>query len=274
MLDLLPFEVLGVVVRHTSQAAALVEALQPDLVVSFSFPLLIDSRTVNAARVAVINVHGGRLPQYRGPNPMWAIYRGESEIDVTVHRIASQFDTGDVLAVTATPLDSTPTPERVLELWSASVPPTLDAAVDRVLSGEPGWPQPAGNVDILPCLYPRTRSPGLGRDHAHADVPLDRVHRGRGTGDGAAGGFPAYGAWAAGGGGRSHLRAAEPGSVLDGPRPHRGGARRAATHRGGLIGVDNRTRHDENPDRFQGRTVPQRRIKNPWRPGAAPAMPR
>ena len=166
VLDMLPFEVPGVVVRRTSQAAALVEALQPDLIVSFSFPLLIDARTIAAARVGAINVHGGRLPQYRGPNPMWAIYRGEPEIDVTVHRLDSEFDTGDVLAVTTVPLEETPTPEAVLELWSHSVGPTLDAAVERIVSGQPGWPQPTGEVDILPVFSP-----------AHGELDWDQTTR-------------------------------------------------------------------------------------------------
>lgn len=166
VLDLLPFEVPGVVVRHTAQAAPLVEALEPDLIVSFSFPLLVDARTIAAARVAAINVHGGRLPEYRGPNPMWAIYRGEPEIDVTVHRLASEFDTGDVLAVTTVPLEETPTPEGVFDLWSSSVGPTLDAAVARVQSGESGWPQPAGDVEILPVFGP-----------AHGELDWDETTR-------------------------------------------------------------------------------------------------
>ena len=152
VLDQLPFEVPGVVARHTVEVAPLVESLEPDLVVSFSYPHLIDARTVAAARVAALNVHPGRLPTYRGPNPMWAIYRGESEIDISVHRLATEYDTGEVLAVTTVPLDAAPTPEHVFGLWESAAGPTLDAAVDRVLSGEGGWAQPEGDVDVLPLF--------------------------------------------------------------------------------------------------------------------------
>lgn len=154
VLDQLPFEVPGVVARHTVEVAPLVESLEPDLVVSWAFPHLIDTRTAAAARVAALNVHPGRLPEYRGPNPMWAIYRGEPEIDVAVHRLATEYDTGEILAVTTLPLDATPTPEHVFGLWEAAAGPTLDAAIDRVLSGEAGWAQPEGDVEILPLFQP------------------------------------------------------------------------------------------------------------------------
>lgn len=153
-LDVLPFDVPAVVVRHTSQAAELVESLEPDLIVSYSFPHLIDKRTVAAARVAAMNVHCGRLPEYRGPNPMWGIYRGDAEIDITVHRLDTDFDTGDVLAVTSTPLGPAPTPEQMDDMWARSVGPTLDAAVARVLSGEEGLRQPQEDVEILPLFEP------------------------------------------------------------------------------------------------------------------------
>lgn len=154
VLDLLPFDVPAVVARHTVEAAPLVEALEPDLIVSFAFPHLVDARTVAAARVAALNVHPGRLPEYRGPNPMWAVYRGEPEIDITVHRLASGFDNGDVLGVTTLPLDATPTPEHLFELMSSSVGATLDVAIDRVLAGESGWAQPESDADVLPVFTP------------------------------------------------------------------------------------------------------------------------
>ena len=154
VLDQLPFEVPGVVARHTAEVAPLVESLEPDLVVSWAFPHLIDARTAAAARVAALNVHPGRLPDYRGPNPMWAIYRGEPEIDIAVHRLATEYDTGEVLAVTTLPLDATPTPEHVFGLWESAAGPTLDAAVARVLSGEAGWAQPETDVEILPLFAP------------------------------------------------------------------------------------------------------------------------
>jgi len=154
VLDELPFEVPGVVARHTAEVAPLVESLEPDLIVSWAFPHLIDRRTVAAARVAALNIHPGRLPQYRGPNPMWAIYHGEPEIDVCVHRLATEYDTGEVLAVATLPLDATPTPEHVFGLWESVVAATLNTAIDRVVSGEGGWAQPETDVDVLPLFQP------------------------------------------------------------------------------------------------------------------------
>lgn len=154
VLDLLPFDVPGVIVRHTSQAAALLESLKPDFIISYGFPLLIDEQTIAAARVAAINVHPGRLPDYRGANPTWAVYLGEPEIDITVHRLSSEFDTGDILGVTTLPVGNSPTPDQLEEMMSLHVGPTLDAAVTAALSGDVGLRQPETDCKTFTCFDP------------------------------------------------------------------------------------------------------------------------
>jgi len=49
--------------------------------------------------LGIINLHAGRLPQYRGGSPLnWQIINGESSIGVTIHQIDSGIDTGPILA--------------------------------------------------------------------------------------------------------------------------------------------------------------------------------
>jgi len=49
--------------------------------------------------LGIINLHAGRLPQYRGGSPLnWQIINGESLIGVTIHQIDGGIDTGPVLA--------------------------------------------------------------------------------------------------------------------------------------------------------------------------------
>lgn len=154
VLEQVPFDVTSVVARHPGDVAHVVEAARPDLLVCFTYPHLLDERTIGAARVASLNVHPGRLPEYRGPNPQWAVYRGDAEIDVTVHRIAPGFDTGNVMAVTPVSVDGTLSPARLREIFASVIPDTLDAAVARAVAGEPGEPQPEGDFDVLPLFTP------------------------------------------------------------------------------------------------------------------------
>lgn len=147
VVDLVPFGTTTVVAQRPADVAHIVEDAAPDLVVSFSYPHLIDDRTIAAAAVAALNVHPGRLPEFRGPNPLWAVYLGEPSIDISVHRLAPGFDVGDVLAVTPVVINEALSPRVLLDIFETHVPPTLNAAVERALAGESGDPQAEGTVN-------------------------------------------------------------------------------------------------------------------------------
>ncbi|GAC1351714.1 MAG: hypothetical protein NVSMB1_07420 [Polyangiales bacterium] len=73
---------------------------RPDLVVSWFFTHRIPSEVIASARFGGFGVHPSLLPRHRGPDPcFWAIERGAVETGVTAHRLADEYDTGDILAV-------------------------------------------------------------------------------------------------------------------------------------------------------------------------------
>ena len=50
-------------------------------------------------------MHASLLPRYRGAAPIaWAIYRGETQSGVTIIRMSTGLDAGDILAQEATPI--------------------------------------------------------------------------------------------------------------------------------------------------------------------------
>src|SRR5205823_12953316 len=52
-----------------------------------------------------INVHASLLPKYRGAAPIaWAIYNGEKETGVSIIRMSTALDAGDILAQEAAPI--------------------------------------------------------------------------------------------------------------------------------------------------------------------------
>jgi methionyl-tRNA formyltransferase len=66
--------------------------------------ILPESLIANNA-MGIINLHAGKLPQYRGGSPLnWQIINGESLIGVTIHQIDSGIDTGPILASGCFPL--------------------------------------------------------------------------------------------------------------------------------------------------------------------------
>jgi methionyl-tRNA formyltransferase len=69
-----------------------------DVLLSVAAPEIFRAAAL-AAAPHVLNVHCGRLPQYRGMMPtFWALHGGEREITITVHTMAEQIDRGEVLA--------------------------------------------------------------------------------------------------------------------------------------------------------------------------------
>jgi methionyl-tRNA formyltransferase len=69
-----------------------------DVLLSVAAPEIFRSAALTSAPL-VLNVHCGKLPDYRGMMPtFWALHRGEREITITVHTMGAQIDRGDVIA--------------------------------------------------------------------------------------------------------------------------------------------------------------------------------
>jgi methionyl-tRNA formyltransferase len=67
------------------------------IVAGFSSIFHLDLITVPA--LGVLNLHGGRLPQYRGGSPLnWQMIQGENPVGISVARMDAGIDTGDILA--------------------------------------------------------------------------------------------------------------------------------------------------------------------------------
>ena len=69
-----------------------------DFLVSCGYHLLIPEEIINKAKIAAVNIHPGKLPDYRGQSVIeWAMLNGEKEIYMTMHTITNKFDDGDIL---------------------------------------------------------------------------------------------------------------------------------------------------------------------------------
>jgi methionyl-tRNA formyltransferase len=73
--------------------------LTPQLLVVAGYPTIFRRPLLDIAHYGAINLHGGRLPQYRGGSPLnWQILNGEPVAGISVIRLDEGIDTGDVLA--------------------------------------------------------------------------------------------------------------------------------------------------------------------------------
>ena len=100
----------GVVVHqpesiNTPEGVDMLRGLAPDLLVVAAYGQILSAEILAIPRVGAINVHASLLPKYRGAAPIaWAIYHGETHTGVTIIRISTGLDAGEMLAQQSSPL--------------------------------------------------------------------------------------------------------------------------------------------------------------------------
>jgi peptidoglycan/xylan/chitin deacetylase (PgdA/CDA1 family) len=145
---------------HAPETLAAVRAWEPDLGLSLGAPILKPS-LFRIPRLGTMNVHSGRVPDYRGAPPAyWELATGAREIGATIHWIDEGLDTGDIVQQDAAPIyphDRLADVEfRVEELAMR----LLENALGAVVAGAaPRAPQPSGGHTYrMPLLMPRLRT--------------------------------------------------------------------------------------------------------------------
>jgi methionyl-tRNA formyltransferase len=84
---------------NTPQGVAALQALQPDLLVVAAYGQILSRDVLAVPPHGGINVHASLLPKYRGAAPIaWAIYHGETSTGVTIIKMSTSLDAGDMLA--------------------------------------------------------------------------------------------------------------------------------------------------------------------------------
>jgi methionyl-tRNA formyltransferase len=84
---------------NTLEGVAKLKEWQAELLVVAAYGQILSKDVLEAAPRGGINVHASLLPKYRGAAPVaWAIYHGETRTGVTIIRMTTGLDAGDMLA--------------------------------------------------------------------------------------------------------------------------------------------------------------------------------
>ena len=100
----------GIAVRSEADVnrEAFIEQLRKtgaDLIVSVSAPQIFQQDLLEAPRLGCINIHNGRLPDYRGMLPnFWQMLNGEAHSITTIHTMVRKLDAGTVVWEEPTPI--------------------------------------------------------------------------------------------------------------------------------------------------------------------------
>src|SRR5207248_7383267 len=130
-----------VTTRLRRVALPLIEALAPDLILSFTFPYRLPPEILAIPRIAAVNLHPTPLPRYRGPNPMRMIYDGSPTLGATLHYLDNEFDTGAILSQAEGLMPENLSTESVFASWGPLMMRVLAEGMERAIAGAPGTPQ-------------------------------------------------------------------------------------------------------------------------------------
>ncbi|MEA2552389.1 MAG: methionyl-tRNA formyltransferase [Fimbriimonadaceae bacterium] len=131
---------------RTPDFVELLRAEQADALVVAAYGQILSQAVLDSAKRGGINLHGSLLPKYRGAAPIQrAILDQELETGVTLMQMDKGMDTGDIIAMRATPIGADETYGE-LQNRLAQIGAEMAAEwIPRVVAGNyPRTPQPEG----------------------------------------------------------------------------------------------------------------------------------
>lgn len=91
---------------NSSETLIKLKSLSPDLFILAGYGLILKQKCLDIPDILSINLHGGKLPEYRGSSPMnWALINGEKNVSISIVEVDSGIDTGSILAESSLTID-------------------------------------------------------------------------------------------------------------------------------------------------------------------------
>ena len=112
------------------------ELLEPDLMILSGYNPILKYPLLKIAKKGIINLHGGRLPKYRGGSPInWQIINGEKQGACTILYVDEGIDTGDIIAEKIFNIGPNETAGDVLERTLEIFPKLLLESINKIENG-------------------------------------------------------------------------------------------------------------------------------------------
>ncbi len=111
----------------------LVEIMQyePDVILVSCFPRKLPNSILLVPTIGCFNLHPSLLPAYRGPVPIfWQFRAGEDDFGVTLHRMSSQLDAGNIIGQSAVTMPDGVTKQQANTLLAAAGYQLMTRALD------------------------------------------------------------------------------------------------------------------------------------------------
>ena len=150
---------------NSEEFLAKLRAMQVDVVVSVAAPEVFKAPLLAVPRLGAINIHSGRLPQYRGMMPtFWQMRAGEPCATVTIHEMAEKLDAGGIITTLDFPLEARDSLDRVI---TGTKQAGARLMIQTLLRFDPvaGTRPPSTPIDIASGSYNRFPDPKSVREY-------------------------------------------------------------------------------------------------------------
>jgi methionyl-tRNA formyltransferase len=126
-----------------------------EAVVVAAFGQILKPHLLSAPLLGCVNLHASLLPRYRGAAPIqWAIAHGEAATGITVQKMASRVDSGDVLVQSKLDIGPDETSDLLLARLAVLGGPAVAEALTllQATQGKAGQPQDEALATFAPRL--------------------------------------------------------------------------------------------------------------------------
>ena len=83
---------------NTEEVATTLEKIGADLFILAGYGKILTQKIIDIANLMSINLHAGKLPNYRGSSPMnWALINGDDSFTLSIIKIDAGVDSGDIV---------------------------------------------------------------------------------------------------------------------------------------------------------------------------------
>ena len=83
---------------NSKKVESIIKKNKPDLNIVAGFPYIIKKKIYNIPKYGTINLHAGKLPEYRGGSPLnWQIINNEKKIGISIIKLTQKLDAGKII---------------------------------------------------------------------------------------------------------------------------------------------------------------------------------
>lgn len=112
------------------------KTLNPDIIVVAAFGQIVPKAVLELPRFGCINIHASLLPKYRGAAPIQqAVLDGETETGVTIQKMGTGIDTGDMISKIVVPITEEETGGSLFDKLAAAGADLLVKTLPEIFAG-------------------------------------------------------------------------------------------------------------------------------------------